>query len=125
MVVVNRWMAPFRFRGVSSTSTGALSTRLELTANGWRGFLALGPGFGTAITPPLSRNATSCDSLGCQSEVPGQNGVSESQRDVMCEQTPLGAGVESGVTTSDRRLCRFDVRDPAVMSGDGNFFNHG
>ena len=87
--------------------------------------LALWPGFGTAITPPLSRNATSCDSLGCQSEVPGQNGVSESQRDVMCEQTPLGAGVESGVTTSDRRLCRFDVRDPAVMSGDGNFFNHG
>jgi hypothetical protein len=34
---------------------------------------------------PLSRNATPCNSLGCQSEVTSQSAFAESQRDGMCE----------------------------------------
>ena len=81
---------------------------------GWCSDRWMAPVFSVAARRcrPLSRNATSCDSLGWQSEVPGRNGFSKSQRDVMCERTPLGTGVENGSTPAHRRQRNIDTAAP-------------
>ena len=49
-----------------------------------------------AMCKLVSRSATVCESLGCQSEVTRPNEVSESQRDVMCERKSLRPCVKTG-----------------------------